>query len=376
MGRTQQRSAEEIRERAIATAVAKHDEGCVDCAKGYLHVAKQHGATEDDLRRVGMGRRTFLKFAIATFAATAAATSLDLLHPAPSVKAELLQRGAYFGSFGVDSCTPLEAATGQAMPLQFYIGEVGATQYGLNCLDARTAAYAGPDFTYAYWGLCGPNNATDAANYGRLQAELALAAIHSRPEVGGQTFFADVEYGFGGWGDPATPAQNVALLDAFLSTIAGAGYTPGVYINNSSRDSWFPSDYVAAAPFVYWMAGGPQAGTMCAPCQPNCDTLTPVQQLWDQFVSQETFGGYRTVLWQYWLSDFGCAGDFIFSPQSAYRTFAPVSVKEQPLTTHPIASPPATETSTPTETPQPTETPAPAPTDTPQPVFQPTPSMG
>jgi hypothetical protein len=370
MGQIQRRSADEIRDKALATAVVKHEEGCENCAAAYLEVARRNGATEEDVERAGVGRRTFLKFAAALIAGGGAAAALDVFRPGPSVKASVLLRGDYLGSFGTDSCTPLATATGQAMPLQFYVAEVGATQYGLGCFDEDTIAAVGSDFTYGYWGLCGPNNATDPANYGKLQAQLALAALASDARVGAKTFFADVEYGFGGWGDPATPQQNAALLDAFLSTIAAAGYTPGVYINDDARDNWFPSDWVAAVPFVYWVAGGPSAGTMCAPCAPDCDTLTPVQQLWDGDVSQYTFGGFRAVLWQYWLSDFGCGGDFNFSPQSAYHAFTPVSIHEVPVLTKP--QPGTTVPTAPTATP----TQPPAPTATPAPIFQPTPSMG
>ena len=370
MGQIERRSTDEIREKAIATAVAKHDEGCENCAAAYIDVARQHGATEADVRRAGIGRRGFLKFAVALFAATSAATAVNLIRPQQSVKASQLLRGDYLGSFGVDSCTPLATATGQAMPLQFYVAEVGATQYGLGCFDAATAGYVGRDFAHGYWGLCGPNNATDPVSYGRLQADLAIASLQANAAVGAKTFFADVETGFGGWGDPATPQQNAKLLDAFLSTIAAAGYVPGVYIDDYNRDTWFPSDWVASVPFVYWVAGGPSAGTMCAPCAPDCDTLTPVQQLWDSDVSSNTFGGYRAVVWQYWLSNFGCGGDYNFSPQSAYHAFSPVSVKDAPVLTKPQPG------TTPAQTPSTTPPATPAPSETPAPVFQPTPSMG
>jgi len=375
MGQIRRRGAAEVRERAITQAMTKHDEGCEPCAAAYLQVARANGATEADIRRAGMGRRGFLKFALATLAATGAATLFDLTQSTPNAKASLLAHGTYVGSFGVDSCTPLAAATAQAMPLQFYVGEVGATQYGLDCFDAETAAYVGREFTHGYWGLCGPNDVADPAAYGRLQAELAVEAMRAHPAAGALTLFADVETGFGGWGDPATPERHAALLDAWLKAVAAAGYIPGVYINDSSRDAWFPPDWVAAAPFVYWVAGGQYAGTMCAPCQPDCDTLTPVQQLWDAHVSRAVFGGYRAVLWQYWLSDFGCAGDFIFSPQSAYRQFTPVSVADAPLLTT-SAGAGSAPGATPTTAPAATATPAPTETPEPRPIFQPTPSMG
>lgn len=337
MGRIQRLGPAEVRERALATAIAKHDEGCENCAAAYITVARANGATEADVRRAAVGRRRFLKFALATLAATGvgAGILIDHLHTASSAMSPVLPRfgnGDLPGAYGVDSCTPVATATGQAMPLQFYIGEVGATANGLNCFDRETAAAVGPDLTHGYWGVCGPNNTASLFAYGQEQALRAVEAVAANGLVSGRTLFADVETGFGGWGDPATSEQHAALLDAWLKTVAAAGYIPGVYISDSNRDAWFPSGYRAAVPFVYWVAGGPHAGTMCAPCQSNCDTLASVHQLWDDHVSRETFAGYRAVLWQYWLSDFGCGGDYNFSPQRASNALLPVSTDYAPLT--------------------------------------------
>lgn len=339
MGRIRRLGPAEVRERALATAAAKHEEGCENCAAAYIQVARTNGATEEDVRRAAVGRRRFLTFALGALAATGvgAGVLVERMRSTNGVKISALQRfenGDLPGAYGVDSCTPVATATGQAMPLQFYIGEVGATANGLNCFDRETAAAVGPDLTHAYWGLCGPNNTDAPFAYGQEQALRAMEAITANGLVGGRTLFADVETGFGGWGDPATPAQHAALLDAWLKTVAAAGYIPGVYIADSNRDAWFPSGYRAAVPFVYWVAGGPHAGTMCAPCEPSCDTLTSVRQLWDDHVSRETFAGYRAVLWQFWLSDFGCGGDYNFSPQRANNALLPVSTNYAPLTTH------------------------------------------
>src|SRR5262249_20626781 len=162
----------------------------------------------------------------------------------------------------------------------------------LGCLNPKTAAQVGPDYTHGYWGLCGPLSASgDPYAYGRQQALQALQAISQLPAVGGHTLFADVEAGFRGWGKRATPAQNASLLEGFLEPIAGAQYIPGVYISHYDRDTLFPASYAPSVPFVYWVAGGPQAGTMCAPCDPSCDTLTPTRELWINAVQYDTFGG-------------------------------------------------------------------------------------
>ncbi|HEX6797417.1 MAG TPA: hypothetical protein VF116_06860 [Ktedonobacterales bacterium] len=321
------RAPEEVREKALEVAVAKYDEGCESCSQSYLDLARRNGATEVDVRRAGMGRRGFLKLAALVFGAAATASTAALVgpHVARAFAQQLASPG---GFFGVDSCTSLTNAIGASMPVQFYIAEIGAGANGLNCLDPDTAAQVGPDYTHGYWGLCGPNYALDPTNpyaYGRQQALDALQALAALPSVNGRTLFADVEYGFGGWADGASQAQHAAVLDGFLETVAAAQLVPGVYINNSSRDDWFPAGYTPRVPFVYWVAGGEWAGTMCAPCDDACNTLTPTRDAWNHDVSQANFGGQYAALWQYWLSDFGCSGDFNFSPQSGYQAFTPLS---------------------------------------------------
>jgi hypothetical protein len=274
-----------------------------------------------------MGRRGFLKLAGLVFGAAATTSAAALVGPHVA-RAFAPLSGGSGGFFGVDSCTPLAHATYAGMPVQFYIAEIGAGANGLNCFDADTAAQATPDFTHAYWGLCGPHYAPTASDpyaYGKQQALDALQAVSQAPAVAGHTLFADVEYGFGGWADGATQAQHAAVLDGFLETIAAAQYVPGVYINNSSRDEWFPSGYAPNVSFVYWVAGGEWAGTMCSPCDDSCYTLDPVRDLWNTGAGQQSFGGQYAALWQYWLSDFGCGGDFNFSPQSGYQTFTPLN---------------------------------------------------
>jgi hypothetical protein len=332
MGTIRHRNGAEIRARALEFAGKKHDEGCTRCAEGYVRLARQHGATEHDFEHVALGRRGFLKMVAG---ALAAGLTADLLLSAHMARASTWKPDSIdLGFFGVDSCTAPADGSVLGMPMQFYIGELGATQNGLACFNVDTAKAVGLDYTHGYWGLCGPNfmgasGYADAASYGASQAQLALAAWKATPNCGGQTIFADIEAGFGGWGGPATVDQHAALLDAFLETISQAGYVPGVYISDSCKMNWFPPNYVAAVPFVYWVAGGPFAGTMCAPCAMNCYTLDPTAQMWQQSVSLEVFGGMQAVMWQYWLSGFGCSGDFDYSPQTGQGNFVPAPVQSQ-----------------------------------------------
>lgn len=265
---------------------------------------------------------TRVGFAALTLAAVAVVAPMSTAHAAT------LETGSpnYLGSFGVDSCTPLQAATAELMPTQFYVAELGAGAYSLDCVQQDVMGYVGEDYVHGYWGLTGPNDVTDPYVYGQQQAQAAIDAWHKIPGIAGITIFADVEYGFGGWSQQPTPqqqARNVQLLNGFLTTIAEAQFIPGVYVNNNDKRTWFPADYISQVPFVYWVAGGPGSGSMCAPCEPICQTLPPVIQNWHTVVSQTTFAGQKAEIWQYWLSGSGCNGDFVYTPQTGYHAFLP-----------------------------------------------------
>jgi hypothetical protein len=354
MGQVRRRDSAEIRGRALDAAAKKYAEGCVSCAASYLALARQHGATEREtaaLRlplgaerietessRGAINRRRLLQLAAIGAAAGVAGKLAPLLQvqatpnrvaPPGGVADEAAMAPVNLsvpGAFGVDSCTSVTHGLVAQMPVQFYIGELGATKWSAGCFDTGMAVHATPSRTHGYWGVCGPNSkpdrVVDAAAFGALQAYSAIEAWNHNPAVGGRTIFADVESGFGGWGAPATQADHVALLDAFMRTIALAGFVPGVYINRTEKLAWFPAGYVAGVPFVYWVAGGRLAGSMPAPCGPG-DTLGAAYAAWLSAARDETFGGMRAVVWQYWLSGMGCAGDFDYSPQPGVTEFAP-----------------------------------------------------
>lgn len=386
MGHIQQRPPHEICAEALRRAGQKLEKGCIECAEGYFELARTHGASESDvlgvIRRTqsvvantgslvgieSLKRRDFFKLAGTALAAGVAAQFV--LPRVARASTVVAADSATFGYFGVDSCTSPEVGGVAGMPLHFYIAQLGATKNGLGCFDPRTSLAVGQDYTHGYWGLCGPNFAPPLATrstslpppsaisgaaasttspppsapsatspllaadspyaaFGVAQAQAAIIAWNNTPGVAGTTIFADIEAGFGGWGDPMTQQQCVELLDGFLVTIAAAGFVPGVYIANWARDTWFPKTYRAAVPFVYWMAGGPASGTMCGPCEHGCDTLAPVATLWAKEVQVETFAGMSAILWQYWPSDCGCGGDFNFSPQNGHKAFIPGPVPRQ-----------------------------------------------
>ena len=277
------------------------------------------------MRERAGGRRFGIRVALAaaTLVSLAALTPITTAHAARGVAGYT----SIPGFFGVDSCTTLAAATAEAMPTQYYVAELGAGAYSLDCVQQDVMGYVGQDYVHGYWGLSGPASSTaDPYAYGQQQAQAAINAWQNTPGVAGITIFADVEFGFGGWTHQPTSdqqQQNVKILNGFLTTLAQAQFVPGVYINNNDKTTWFPADYVSPVPFVYWVAGGPLSGTMPAPCDPVGFTLPPVAQGWESTVAQTTFAGQKAELWQYWLSGSGCSGDFNYTLQTGYHAFLP-----------------------------------------------------
>ena len=273
MGTIRRRTSEDIRQRALETAARKQQEGCESCAASYLDLAREHGATETEITRAmglateangGLGRRRLLQVTASALAAGAAGALL--LPGRASARSSLTpfasdsRASSVPGFFGVDSCTSPERGRVSGMPLEYYVGELGATQHNAACFDENTAAFVTPAFTHGYWGVCGPNEGdSDPTTYGRQQAEAAIEAWNSNVNLGGRTIFADVESGFGGWGAPATKDDNVALVNAFISRIAEEGFIPGIYINNSDKANWFPSRLQAVRP-VCLLGRGREAG--------------------------------------------------------------------------------------------------------------------
>jgi hypothetical protein len=343
MGTILRRNSADIRQRSLQTAARKLLEGCESCAASYLDLAREHGATEGEIMRAmgrasdavrSLGRRRLLRLSASALAAGAAGALLipGRASARSAFTSEFADQSASSapGFFGVDSCTSPERGRVTGMPLQYYIGELGATKHNAACFDENTAAFVTPAFTHGYWGVCGPNyGGSDPAGYGREQADAAIFAWNSNVNLGGRTIFADIETGFGGWGAQASKDDNAALVNAFISRIAEAGFIPGVYINNSDKANWFPADYKPSVPFVYWVAGGKLAGSMCAPCKTGCDTLGPTAQAWTSDTQHLSFGGMAAVVWQFWLSGMGCGGDFNYSLQRGYSKFTPVTVEER-----------------------------------------------
>lgn len=372
------RDSSDIRRDAISMAAKKLASGCGDCADGYLKLAREHGAGEGELTsvrasgkpvtvtepmreapsRISVVRREIAVPSLAVTGASAAAAALASPVVAADTVAEKLRRlrehdevfkpsKVRMDPFGVDGSTSLASATAQGMPLNFYIGELG---YGTcsncgpcggcgcqSCFQTDSANHVGIWYTYGYWGLQGPGlNPGGITNFqwGQRQADAFVNAWTSGPYasyVYGQTFFADVENGFGGWSN-YNYGPNEDVVTGFINRINywgryyGVTFTPGVYIGlndiNGPNHYYFDPSWVSSA-FVFWVTQD-QTCAPCAPCSSSCNTLTDVQNRWNNTIRHACFAGNGAVVWQYWVGSCGCGGDFDYTPQSANTYFTPV----------------------------------------------------
>jgi hypothetical protein len=358
------RDIDDIRRDAVIMAANKLTAGCVECAKRYVNLARDHGAKDTDFddsvrrmiikdmpRSIGQVMRQSKVLAPATGAIlgstvrTVLADDQLMKEKVARIKNHQVPAPRHrktVDPFGVDGSTSLSSATQLGMPLNFYIGELG---YGLcgncgpcngACFRTDCANYVGGYYTYAYWGLEGPNSPDKGsmANYqfGVAQADAFISAWGTGPYatyVFGQTFFCDVEAGFGGWSD-YNYGPNQDVLQGFVDEIYDQGqywslyFNPGVYINvndyNGPNHHYFSSGWGPGQPVVLWVTGD-QTSVPCAPCATNCNTLTDVQNRWNNTIRHVCQFGNGAQLWQYWVGSCGCGGDFDYSPQSGNTNF-------------------------------------------------------
>jgi AhpD family alkylhydroperoxidase len=114
------RAREDMQRDAIKTGIAKAAAGCVDCATGYVALARREGASDGDLKAAiaaspvaaGVSRRKLLKLALASGAVIATSGVLGK---------EAAATPFYWG-------TDSNGATTSPIPQNFYIGRFG---YGL-----------------------------------------------------------------------------------------------------------------------------------------------------------------------------------------------------------------------------------------------------
>jgi hypothetical protein len=308
----------QIRQDAIKMGLKKAQNGCPECAEKYFELARQHGASEQEILTVleqatgleqkGLSRRALIKYAVAGASGLAIAGTLVFsLEHLSGVGASTTF------SFGVDSNT----TTCCQMPFDFYIGHMG---YGIYpdtyyfAFNSTMAKKAGHTNTFGYWGVQGPGENpgySSAQAWGVAQGQAAWKAWNGSfvgsDLVGGLTVFGDVESGFGGWGTDV--AANQAVINGFLSqlfTVTPAEVWPGLYISPDFWNEHLGRSFVPSTSFVLWINGASDC-TVCDPCNEACSTtVSDAQNTFLKQVRPLTLGGQQPILWQYWLTNPGC----------------------------------------------------------------------
>jgi hypothetical protein len=302
--------------------IKKGREGCLPCMGEYFALAKQHGATEEELQQAiqkietktaspNLARRDVLKLVAAGgLAATTTGLTLGM------AKNSYGQAQTVEAWWGTDS----SSQSCCDMPQNFYVGRMGygaEPQGDAYFFNINSAQAAGNRRTFGYWGLVGPSirGISSPKSWGQQQARCAWNAWNHGPHapyIGGETIFADVEPGFSGWRNGNYQA-NQAVLNGFLYelfTITPPHVWPGLYISPLYWTNFFGQNFRPATDFVLWLTGYDTCGRdLCSPCNYSCSTLASVRNRLASSINHIVIGGHMPVVWQYWISNFGC-GDF------------------------------------------------------------------
>lgn len=328
-----QRDPQLIRTDAIKMGIKKAQQDCIECAAEYFKLAKQYGATPTELQQAvdrlfyrpennKFARRDLLKLVAAAGTVGALALIEDFTQQTQQALAE---HALYIPTWwGTDSNTQ----SGYGIPQNFYIGRMGySTQpkgdgYFFNINAAHQAGHA---CTYGYWVIAGPGSKPDnlsAYSWGQKQASCAWNARHTGPHsanIGGQTIFADIEPGGGGWQN-GNYKPNQEVLEGFLQEcfeLTQSKISPGLYISPHIWTDLFGHNFQPSLNFVLWLTGFQTCiKSICPPCNTKCNTLIGVRAQLASEVANLTVGGQRPVVWQYWIGSCGC-GDYNVMMQNA-----------------------------------------------------------
>ncbi len=270
-------------------------------------------------------------------------------HADAAMEGPLRSAASYSGMFGTDSNTGPGIA---GMPKDFYIGKLGEGPGPMPPQPVPgyfniASASATPSYHVAgYWFMYGPQRrgSLSAHQYGYNQGVAAVNAWSYNSYCCLRNVFADVEENYRGqygWG--GSSADNGDCVNGFLDAVASTQavdcngsrirLVPGIYANLGANYWIFPPGWTASRPFVFWGTGSyggqpscPGSANNCAPCSAGCDTLGPVVSHWSAGVQQASLGGYRIVIWQFWVGGCGCGGDWDYSYQTASSVFVPMHV--------------------------------------------------
>ena len=353
----QQRTPEKICRDAIQMGIKKAQSNCQECAESYFELARKHGATDEQIQQAlenatqmkgqHLSRRDLIKVLAAS---TVALGTLGLA-----------TKGAYADQFGDWYGTDSNTQSAYGMQQDFYIGRMGQAlsndQPPYFAFDTAAAYGAGTQRTFGYWAVHGPTSNWRPSGYsdyswGSAQARTAWSSWGSGPLaslVAGYTVFGQVEPETAGWNagnyGPNRDVVNGFLDELYIITPSTPAVWPGLYI---TLDNWsqlldpnFSQDFNTNTNFVLWLAGLDTCGSnICAPCA-NCATQPTVHAEFQRIISSVYLSNMIPVLWQYWIGNCGCNGDYDVTRQNT-NSFQPtitanpsvvrhLAVKKQPV---------------------------------------------
>lgn len=345
-----QRDSEKIRRDAIATGIKKAKNQCLSCADGYFELAREHGATEEEIklaleeaaqrRGQNLSRRDLIKVLAASGITLATAGLL-------TGTAHADQFGDWYGT---DSNT--RSLTSGGLQQDFYIGRMGqaldfdTNSYAFNraaAADTKPRQGGANTHSFGYWAVHGPqsgNKPSNLTNYqwGAAQADKAYDAWWHCPNqdlIGGATIFGQVEPETAGW-ISGVINNNRDVVNGFMDelfTIVPENTWPGLYITPNNWQNILEPDFHSFRTntnFVLWMSGLDTCGSdICAPCA-ACATQPTVHNRFQNFLNNGVnLGSMVPVVWQYWISGgypCGSCGDFDVTRQDT-DAFTPVIVQ-------------------------------------------------
>jgi len=317
------RDSHKIRTDAIKMAVEKSEKGCVSCVQTYLSLAKENGASNEEIQQTielvsetevnGISRRNIIKLAV--IAATGVVVG--------SAGLEIPVAEAYSSYWGTDTNT----STCCGIPQNYYLGSFGGGLTGLNNFSVNGATMAGFSFTYEYWAVEGPGSPNrggrTAFDWGVAQASAAAYQWYNNGNagyVGGTTIFGDIENLNPGWG--SNQSDNRSVLEGFLYQIAqynNGHFNPGLYISVLNWSNYFGTGYTPGRPFVLWITGC-KTSFVTSPCSSGSSAMSQINNLLPT-IKNIRLGGMVPVLWQWWIPAQFCNNDFDVATQSGNGHF-------------------------------------------------------
>jgi hypothetical protein len=346
----QQRDPVKVRTDAIQMGIKKARSNCQECAERYFELAREHGATEQQIQLAledateMQGRHFNRRDLIKVLAASAVV--LGTLGAAHNV-ALADQFGDWYGT---DSNTTSTYGIQQ----DFYIGRMGQAlsndQSPFFAFDTTAANNAGMQRTFGYWAMHGPTSNWRPAGYsdyswGAAQADAAWKSWGSGPlahYVYGYTVFGQVEPESPGW-NTGNYGPNRAVVNGFLDelyriTPSSPAVWPGIYVTpqrwSELLDPNFSQNFNTNTNFVLWLSGVDTCGSnLCAPCA-SCATQPTVHAEFQKIISSVYLSNMVPVLWQYWIGNCGCNGDYDITRQNT-DSFTPAVIPNPSISRKP-----------------------------------------